>query len=345
MYFDEMYDYLCRIYSSPMDSLEDYDIEMYNPDKDENGVVRYWMASGTVSCAYWITTPEGRLIYSDKEVRGYCRKFEDHQRTVLHRHDFFELGYVVRGCATQVFSGKEYKFPAGSVWLSDCNCIHQDIMSRENLFVLFFTIDREYIDHNLLKLIDNEEIRTFFKSALEKSSETKQFLSFFPPQIPSICSEVEDIVSKMAWEADMKRPVWHSVFLAYFARVISILLMYYSVKLTNQTPLSTGRKMYIQIRSYLESHYIDVSLSQLADEFHYSSDFISRILKKYGGKGYSELLQQIRIKKACEKLETGTGSIEEVMESVGYKNKNFFYKIFSDQVGMTPNEYRKQRKS
>ena len=35
-------------------------------------------------------------------------------------------------------------------------------------------------------------------------------------------------------------------------------------------------------------------------------------------------------------------SVDEITESVGYRNKGYFYKIFQEKYGATPSRYRKQ---
>ena len=52
-------------------------------------------------------------------------------------------------------------------------------------------------------------------------------------------------------------------------------------------------------------------------------------------------LRAIRIKKACTLL-SGTGkSVQEISESVGIPDSNYFVKQFRKETGMTPTEYRK----
>ena len=58
---------------------------------------------------------------------------------------------------------------------------------------------------------------------------------------------------------------------------------------------------------------------------------------------YSEYLQNIRLKKAKTMLLETNLSVSEIAEQVGYHNKGYFYKIFTEKFGMTPAKYRENR--
>ena len=56
---------------------------------------------------------------------------------------------------------------------------------------------------------------------------------------------------------------------------------------------------------------------------------------------YSEFLQDIRLKKAEQLLLLTDTNVSEIAELVGYHNKGYFYKIFTERYGTTPAKYRK----
>jgi two-component system response regulator YesN len=58
-----------------------------------------------------------------------------------------------------------------------------------------------------------------------------------------------------------------------------------------------------------------------------------------------EFLTQIRMKKARRLLEEGLMTISEVAYSVGFKNSNYFSKVFHRFFGFPPNRIYKQKVS
>ncbi|MGB0282283.1 MAG: helix-turn-helix domain-containing protein, partial [Neptuniibacter sp.] len=51
-------------------------------------------------------------------------------------------------------------------------------------------------------------------------------------------------------------------------------------------------------------------------------------------------LQQLRIKKACELIETNSGSFEKVAAEVGYEDMSAFRKTFLKITGQSPREFK-----
>ena len=53
-------------------------------------------------------------------------------------------------------------------------------------------------------------------------------------------------------------------------------------------------------------------------------------------------LEQLRINLAKRELQFGTHTISEISVGVGYKDTNYFTKVFKKHTGMTPSEFLKQ---
>ena len=103
-----------------------------------------------------------------------------------------------------------------------------------------------------------------------------------------------------------------------------------------------NEEMY-QIRKYIYEHMEDVTLSELARHFHRSDPAISRYIKSHGGKGFSELLQGIRLEKAADLLLAGNTEISQIAFLVGYSTVSHFISCFRKRYGMTPLQYRRTR--
>ena len=96
------------------------------------------------------------------------------------------------------------------------------------------------------------------------------------------------------------------------------------------------------VLSYVEEHYKNGSLSELADMMGYDVYWLSREIKKRTGKTYKELLQAKRMNQALYLLGSSTLPILDIIESVGYDNTSYFYRKFKEKYGMSPKEYREK---
>lgn len=93
-----------------------------------------------------------------------------------------------------------------------------------------------------------------------------------------------------------------------------------------------------------ENYAQDLSIDQCVEQSGLSKYYFMREFKKYVGVTPLQFLTNIRIKKAIDYLLTTTYSIEQIARYTGYKNGNYFSKVFKNYTGTTPNRYRNTRK-
>ena len=97
--------------------------------------------------------------------------------------------------------------------------------------------------------------------------------------------------------------------------------------------------------TYLKENFDkDISMDSLADRYHASPQYISRLIKKEVGMTYQSYLNHLRIQKAQELLIHTELSVSEIYERVGYHGRNTFIRTFKAICGVTPSEYRKLHK-
>ncbi|HHV13313.1 MAG TPA: helix-turn-helix transcriptional regulator [Clostridiales bacterium] len=93
-------------------------------------------------------------------------------------------------------------------------------------------------------------------------------------------------------------------------------------------------------REYLESHYADdISLEAMAEHVNISPQYFSKLIKKTTGFNFIDWLSMLRVKKAKELLTNSSLTVKEVCFMVGYKDPNYFSRIFKKRIGLTPSEY------
>lgn len=114
---------------------------------------------------------------------------------------------------------------------------------------------------------------------------------------------------------------------------------------TNTKP--SKQKEYIQLFNdaleYIDNHYTeDISLDYIAGQTGFSKFHFSRLFKQYTGYNFSDYLCFRRIKEAEKKLENPDYSITDVAISSGFASISTFNRLFKQQKGCTPSEYRKQ---
>ncbi|WP_235941724.1 response regulator [Paenibacillus puerhi] len=96
-----------------------------------------------------------------------------------------------------------------------------------------------------------------------------------------------------------------------------------------------------KISRYLEEHLEhNVTVKQLAEQFHLNSSYLSVLFKKETGQTLSDFVQEKRISKAKELLCDPNIKVYEVAERVGFQTAAYFAFLFKKVTGTTPQEFR-----
>ena len=116
------------------------------------------------------------------------------------------------------------------------------------------------------------------------------------------------------------------------------------LKSENQKNICTDdvmRRM-IMVTDYIKNNLTaeDLSQQKMADMAGISKDYFSRIFKSVTGTNYSKWLNMIRMEKAIELLSQEGMSLTEVAMLSGFRSISSFNRVFFEEKGMAPGEYR-----
>lgn len=115
-------------------------------------------------------------------------------------------------------------------------------------------------------------------------------------------------------------------------------------KLAKEQHIKEGREeRIIEIISYIQKNYIEVTLEALSDEFHLSKPYLSKYIRERAGMTFQEVVKEERMKKAKALLKESSKNVETIAAEVGYENVEHFNRLFKKSYGITPIQYRKQQ--
>jgi AraC-like DNA-binding protein len=108
-------------------------------------------------------------------------------------------------------------------------------------------------------------------------------------------------------------------------------------------PLREFEQLAEQAAEYLRMNFKqNITNETIHEQLHYHPNYITRCMKKVFGCTTLEYLLNYRIEQAKRMLVTTGWSITRISEEAGFRHGSHFSKRFSVQVGVTPNEFRKQ---
>lgn len=106
-------------------------------------------------------------------------------------------------------------------------------------------------------------------------------------------------------------------------------------------------ELFERIKAFLESsdsvYSADFSVETLAEGIGSRPKAVSQAINQIAGMNFNTFIGPVRVKKACailsdpEKMKTLT--IESVAESVGYRSRTHFNKVFKEITGQTPSQF------
>ena len=118
---------------------------------------------------------------------------------------------------------------------------------------------------------------------------------------------------------------------------------------------STSKNTYIEqpfpdkrissIVQYINKNFAQISsIEEIANHFFLSKYYLCHMFKASLGVPLVTYLHTIRIKAACEMIESGKYKITEIATKCGFNTTPYFCKVFKDEKGITPSEYKQSLK-
>lgn len=93
-------------------------------------------------------------------------------------------------------------------------------------------------------------------------------------------------------------------------------------------------------QDYIREHYREkITLGQVADVLNISQGHLSSTFKKQTGKNFSDFVNEVKVEKAKELIETHQYMMYEISDLLGFDTQYYFSTVFKKMTGYTPKEY------
>ncbi len=255
----------------------------------------------------------------------------------LHSHNYFQIYYIISGCAVHHLENSEAKLLAGDVFILPPNRPHYIEILNNNVDFYSLSFMSDYYQKNRE---DNKLILDFLSYLQTEATERiapKVSLSYEDSIF--VKTLFDRIMTEFNQQKTGKNEIikeTNSVLLSLFARV-------YFEKNIDVLITKENRQLVLHSIEYIKNHFDeDVTLSQIVHHSAISKSCFCEIFRSIVGMSFKEYLNRYRIEKAAEMIKSEM-KISVVGNCCGYNDFSTFYRNFKKYKGMSPSEFAKMQ--
>lgn len=250
------------------------------------------------------------------------------ERFPYHWHEDPELLFVLEGELEVRIDEISHYLKAGEMFFINSNELH--FTNSKSHFgrtqVLALQLDRNYLKRKNI----NVRERRFFIDAQTGKREAVQ-------RTKSILAEMLDLMVNQK----------HFYQLKIEKNVMELLLL---LQENFETEFVPGPEAEIEDRRLLEilkfmyenCTNTNLNIESIAEAFSLSPSYLSRYFKARAGVPLKKKLDTMRLDKSLHTLLTTNKSITDIVMEFGFPDLKSYYRVFKQQIGMTPGEYREK---
>ncbi|WP_339316796.1 helix-turn-helix domain-containing protein [Paenibacillus sp. FSL R10-2734] len=259
-----------------------------------------------------------------------------------HTHTFIELNYMYSGRCRQSISGSIVELAQGQICLLDTDVPHSISTLDEDDILINILMRKETLNAAFLTRLGSDgRLSDFLINAQSPAAAHDRYLVFRSDN----CQNLHYTLASMMCEYFDPRDFSADMINGYMVIVFTELMRVLNQDTSLREVLPTKRGDLLEILQYLERHFNDCSLKDLAARFNFNPNYLGNLLKKSTGKTFGELVQEHRMAYAALLLAHSDRPIGDIAGECGYESLSFFYKKFADRYGLTPLLYRKQNQT
>ncbi len=275
------------------------------------------------------------LDISDDKSIGIV-KHNRYTPAIEHSHTFFEMIYIYSGSCNQKINGQEIHLRSGDICVVPPGITH-NIEVFDDSIVINVLMRKSTLHNIFFNFLRTPNILSAFFLNNIYSKNGNDYIIFHS-------GNDQDLKEKfiyMLWETENKDVYYYQMISNTIMLIFGALIRYYEKSVETPTFTHKSDVQRFAILQYIQANYTTVRLEDIADHFHYSTEYTSKLIKSTTGYTYTKILQQIRIEKSQVLLQDTNMTVSDISSHIGYETTEHFIRTFKKIIGMTPTEYRR----
>jgi len=248
-----------------------------------------------------------------------------------HRHDFFEVLYLLKGSGYHVIDGNKYEIKPPCVFFMSPGQAHKLELSNDiEGFIFIFTSDFYLLNRsNQNSLIEFPFFYTIHQDnpplLLENESDIRFLENLFRQSI-----------------AEISRP--SDYFLEMLRSILDLILTTCAARYqVNENMLNKGKGQILVKRFFHlveENHQKNLSMSDYSGMIGVTPNHLTQTVKLLTGKTSSQIIKAKQLLEIKRLLVHTNLSVSEIANQLNFEDQSYFTKFFKRETGITPIQYR-----
>lgn len=271
-----------------------------------------------------------------------------HGSVETHRHDFFELVYVISGAGMHRIDNNTYPIHTGDVYVISPDEPHAYYpVDNGELRIVNLLFQPRILDESLLNSTAHVGLTRLLY--LEPLFRAEARFTHRLNLEGVLAYRIEQMLADMQAEQEAKAPGYELMIKSSFCTLLVLLSRAYEQQLSRDGAGAEFSRRHAVVEAamrYIEAHHTEtVSLADVANHTAMSASRLAHLFKEHTHRSLITYLHEYRMNRVSTDLLGSDASVSELAQRMGYSDLRFFYRVFRRYRGCSPTEYRQRFRS
>lgn len=335
MQFPEMTNYMYQkglLSKTPPKSWDTKELFHDMTDDEFNEIIDTLPLELTPKIAVNSKVKENDIIPNTRDV--FIIRHPRYTRPAPHTHNYFEIDYVASGSCKFIFEKETHTLREGELCIIAPSSEH-DLIIEDDSTIFCIMLRKSTFDTTFFSLMSRKDLLSYFFRTILQDDSHSNYLLFFSENNKWLKTIIHNAMGESYKNDGYSNACcisWINLLFSNLLRNYSKTLQFYNYQMGSDFSL---------VLQYIQHNYQTLTLSTLANLFHYSEPHLCTLIKQNTGHNFTELIKRLRLADAIDYLLNTNLKIGEIAEKVGYNSADHFSRVFRTEYQMSPQEYRK----
>lgn len=262
-----------------------------------------------------------------------------YRELALHWHEEMEITFIQDGTSDYKVGREEFKANAGDIILIPPYCTHSACeIPGKTMISDSMVFHPDYLGASNQDLSASKYLRPMAEGQLLMQEVIRDSDAGYEEIKEAFLEALDCFKNKPSfYEMLLKEKLLH---------ILILLFSYGYLRESDDSHITSENRRHIKSAlEYISDHYSEkISISEMAQLAGFSENYFMSLFRQYVGMSCIQYVNHYRIQKAAHALEETTKSVSEIAMIHGFDNISYFNLQFRRTFGMTPREFRSNRK-